>query len=104
MGESKKPDILDSAKSPEEVAKQIEQLSTEEAALFLKLVEQALKKRRILLFGNLLALIFLVGGMLSALYIYAHREPGQFIVWVFLVPFLLVGATLFICGRWARRM
>ena len=86
-----------------ELAKEIEDLSPEEAAIFLQLIEAALKKRRILLAGYALALLFMLGGMLGALYIYAHRDPGQFLGWIFLVPFALVGATLTLFGRWSRR-
>ena len=86
-----------------DLAKEIETLSPEEAAIFLRLVEAALKKRRILLVGYLMALVFMLGGMMGALYIYAQREPGQLLGWVFLVPFAVVGITLYLFGRWSRQ-
>ncbi len=82
---------------------EIDKLSPQEAAAFLQLVEASLKKRRILLAGYLLCLIFMIGGMLAAFVIYAGREPDQFLGWVFLVPFALVGVTLSIFGSWSRR-
>ncbi|MCG8420945.1 MAG: hypothetical protein MJE77_23740 [Proteobacteria bacterium] len=86
------------------LAKEIEKLSPEEAAVFLQLVEKAFKKRRIQLIGYVLALFLMVGGMLSAFLIYAQREPDQFLGWVFLVPFTLVGAVLLAFGHWSRKL
>lgn len=82
----------------------IANLSPEEAAMFVVLVQTALRKRRILLAGYIATLLVMVGGMLAAFYLYAHRQPGQFLGWVMLVPFALVGAVLFAFGRWARRL
>ena len=40
--------------------------------------------------------------LLVALYVYGTKEPGQFVGWVFLVPFALVGLILQIFGRLAK--
>jgi hypothetical protein len=84
------------------LARELEELSPEEAAMFLALMNKALKKRRIQLAGYLLSLVFMLGGMLFALYTYSTREPGEFVGWALLLPFLLVGAVLLLFGRWSR--
>jgi hypothetical protein len=85
-----------------DLARELEQLSPEEAAMFLALMDKALRKRRIQLAGYLLSLAFMLAGMLFALYTYSTREPGEFVGWAFLLPFLLVAAVLLIFGRWSR--
>lgn len=87
-----------------DLARELEQLTPEEAAMFLELIDKALKKRRIQLAGYLLSLVGMIGGMLFALYTYGSREPGEFVGWAFLVPFVLVAASLLIFGRWSRRI
>jgi hypothetical protein len=84
------------------LARELEELSPEEAAMFLALMDKALKKRRIQLAGYLLSLLSMIGGMLFALYTYGTREPGEFVGWAFLLPFVLVAAVLLIFGRWSR--
>lgn len=87
-----------------DLAREIETLSPEEAAMFVTLVQAAIKKRRVQLVGYLLALVALLMGMLVALYMYGTREPGEFVGWVFLIPFILVGGVLVIFGRWSRSL
>lgn len=87
---------------PSRLDNEIEHLTPEEAVVFLRLIEASLKKRRILIAGYLAALLFMVGGMLTAFYVYSQREPGEFLGWVFLIPFGLVAASLILFGRWAR--
>lgn len=82
---------------------ELQKLSPEEAAMFVLLVERQIKKRRIELIGYAVGLFCLLGGMLFALYLYATREPGEFMGWAFLIPFLLVGAVFLIFGHLARR-
>jgi hypothetical protein len=84
------------------LARELEALSPEEAAMFLSLMNKALRKRRIQLAGYLLSAVLMLGGMLLALYMYGTREPGEFVGWALLLPFLLVGAVLLIFGRWSR--
>jgi hypothetical protein len=86
-----------------EVEAELENLSPSEAAEFVRLIEQAMRKRRILLTGYLLALVAMIGGLVLSLYIYATRDPGDFVGWALLIPFVAVGAILFGFGRWARR-
>ena len=86
-----------------DVEKHIQELSPHEAEMFLSLLEAALKKRKILLFGYLTALICLIGGTMFALYMYGTREDGEFVAWAWLVPFCLCGGVLWGFGRWAKR-
>ena len=78
-------------------------LSTEELAMYVLLVDKQLKRRRIQLIGYAVALAGFLAGMFLALYFYGNREPGEFIGWVFLIPFTAVAASLVIFGRLARR-
>lgn len=74
----------------------------------LELLEQAIarvsRKRAILLWGYVLALIAMIGGMLGALYVYGSSPPGKFVGWVFFAPVSAVGAILWGFGRWARNV
>lgn len=99
-------DLAEQAMDPKNVSSvedQIEQLSPKEAEMFLSLLEAALKKRKILLFGYITALLCLVLGTMFALYMYGTREEGEFVAWAWLVPFCLCGLTLWGFGRWAKR-
>ena len=82
----------------------VQQLSPEQAELFLRALELALKKRRIMIAGYLAALFAILIGLVGALYIYASSAPAQFLSWVFLIPFLLAGILIFGFGRLAKRI
>ena len=86
-----------------DVEKELAQLTPDEARIFLRLIEQALRKRRILLLGYLSALLAMLAGTVLSFYVYGTREPGQFVGWVFMVPLGSVGAILWGFGRWANR-
>jgi len=85
------------------LAREIDQLSLEQAVVFVAMVRRAGRKRWILIAGYLLAFVTMVGGMMYSLYRYGTREPGEFVAWVFVLPFFLVAAVLIMFGRWARR-
>lgn len=97
-----------SNKSPEKSDQSLEEalakLSPEEARLFAQALELSLRKRRVMLIGNLLAILFLIMGFLWALYVFGSHQRGTFIGWVFLVPFGGAGACLVLFGRLARRL
>lgn len=86
----------------EELARAIEQLNPEEAAFFLAKLEAAIRKRKIQITGYLVAMGIWVLGMMFALVWYGTHDG--FVGWVFLVPFALVGLTLYGFGRWATRV
>lgn len=86
-----------------ELARALEQLSPDEAAMFVILVEKQLRKRRLELIGYALALLGFLVGMAFALVLYANREPGEFTGWAFLIPFMVVAAILLVFGRLSRR-
>lgn len=90
------------AKKHVDLARAIEQLSPEEAAFFVHRLEAALRKRKLQLTGYLVALVVWLVAMTGAL-IYAGTHTG-FVLWVFAVPFGLVGAILYTFGRWANRV
>ncbi len=81
----------------------IAKLSPEQAEMFMKVLSLTMKKRRIMLIGNLLALLLLLSGMLWAFVAFANREPGSFSAWVFLVPFGSAGLSLWIFGKYASQ-
>ena len=73
--------------------------------MFVRALELAMRKRRVLLAGYLATILALIVGMIWALYIYgATLGSGQFMAWVFLVPLTLAGSIMFLFGRYARRL
>ena len=78
-------------------------LSQEQIDGLIKAIEKVERRRKIMLAGYLVALIALVGGEVAAVFVVASLPPGPFNVWVFLIPFALVGLSLWGFGRWARR-
>jgi hypothetical protein len=89
-------------KKHEDLARAIERLSSDEAAYFLHKLESAIKKRRIQITGYLIAMGAWLLSMMGAL-IYFGTHEG-FVIWVFVVPFALVGAILYGVGRWSNRV
>jgi uncharacterized membrane protein len=90
-------------KKEDDVAKAISQLTPEEAAHFVDLLERAIKRRRIQLIGYITALVVLLVGMFFALAYYGSSEEGEFVGWVFFLPFIAVGLIFYLFGRWANR-
>ena len=88
----------------EEIEAQIEQLTTEEAAIFVRILEITLKRRRAQMLGYIAAMISVVLGMLFALYMWGRHEKGTFIGWVFVIPPATAGLCLWLFGRWANRI
>ncbi len=88
----------------EELARQIAELSPEEAALFAKLIGLALRKRRWLLGGYLVALAAVLIGMVAALYLQGTYGKERFIGWVFIIPPALAGLVLWLVGRHVKKM
>ncbi len=84
------------------LADALAKLSPEEADIFLAALELTLKRRRLLLVGYIAAVLALIGGMVTAFYLYGTREPGSFAGWVFLVPFAAVAIILMTFGRMAK--
>lgn len=82
----------------------LEGLTPEQAQMFVAALELAMKKRRLMLIGYLAAAFAVLIGGILALTLYANREPGQFVGWVFLVPFAAAGLFLYVFGRLARRL
>jgi hypothetical protein len=90
------------AGSEDELVKAIGELSPEEAEFFLKKLEAALRKRKIMLSGYLVAMVAWIVGMVCAL-AYFGMASG-FVGWVFLVPFAIVGVILWAFGTWAEKV
>ena len=85
-----------------DLARAIAGLSPEEAEFFLHKLERAFRKRKIQITGYLTAMAaWLIGMVLALAYFGTH---DGFVVWVFVVPFGLVGAILYGFGRWAERV
>ena len=86
----------------DQLAEAIKKLSPEEAAFFLWKLEISVRKRKIQLTGYLVAMLIWLIGMLGALVIYGTSDG--FVGYVFLIPFGLVGVTLWAFGKWAERV
>lgn len=84
------------------IADAIKNLSREEAALFLFHLEMRLRKRKLQLVGYLVAMALWLAGMLFALVVFG--TSSGFVGWVFLIPFALVGVTLWAFGKWAEKI
>lgn len=91
-------------KKLDDVEKAIANLTPDEAQHFVGLLERAIKRRRIQLIGYAAALVVLLAGQVGALAYYGTTEPGQFVGWIFFIPFLLVGIVFYVFGAWANRV
>lgn len=89
------------AGSQDDLEQLIGNLNPTEADYFLKKLEGALRKRRIMLSGYIVAMVVWLVGMVCAL-AYFGMASG-FTGWVFLVPFAFVGLVLWIFGALAER-
>ncbi len=94
-------DALD-PKKEDAVAEAIQQLTPEEAAHFVGLLEKAIRRRRIQLIGYLVGLVVLLVGMFLSLLYVGASPAGSFVGWVFLLPILAVGLIFYGFGRWAN--
>ena len=79
------------------------ELSEEELEVLKRAVERIARRRKVQLYGYTLALLVMILGVLGSLYVYGVAPPGRFVGWVFFIPFALVGAILWVFGRWARK-
>jgi hypothetical protein len=107
MAAKKSKSAQSSVASPDEeetLDEALAKLSPEEARLFVQALELAVRKRRVMLLGHLLAILLLIVGFLWALYMYGTHQRGTFIGWVFLVPFALAGTSMLGFGRLARSL
>jgi hypothetical protein len=89
------------ANSHEELARAVENLTSEEAQFFLVKLEAAVRKRKIQITGYLASMLVWLLGMVGALAYYGTHEG--FVGWVFTAPFALVGVILYAFGKWAER-
>jgi hypothetical protein len=81
----------------------IAKLTPEQADIFIRALALTMRKRRLMLVGNLTALLIMVIGMLFAFVAYGSRAEGAFVGWVFLVPFGSAGFVLWFFGKLAKR-
>ena len=89
---------------PVDIEAELQKLSPEQAAMFVDMLELAMKKRRMMLLGYLTALVVLVAGSVFSLWAYATHEPGTFIGWAMLVPFAGVGVVFIVFSRLTKRI
>ncbi len=78
-------------------------LTPEQTEIFMRALAHTMRKRRLMLTGNLLALLIMVFGMIFAFFSYSSREPGSFAGWVFLIPFGGAGFSMWFFGKLAKR-
>lgn len=87
-----------------EFAKKLEGLTEEQLQIFVTAVKAAMRRRRIMLTGTIATVLSILLGSLVALVLYAQREPGTFVGYVFLIPLLMAGANMWLFGWMARRI
>jgi hypothetical protein len=86
-----------------ELARKLEELTPEQAEMFVRALHLAMRKRRVLLVGYLATAISLVLGWLWALYIFGKTSgSGDFMAWVFLIPPAIAAIMLVLFGRISR--
>ncbi len=90
------------ASKHELLAQMISELPPEAAAHYVAKLEAALMKRKLQLTGYLVALVLWLAAMVLALAYFGATEG--FTGWVFLMPFAVVGVTLFAFGKWAEKV
>jgi hypothetical protein len=103
-GEELAAKAVDQPTEYDEIEEQIKDLSPEEAEMFVRALNLALKKRRWMLLGYIGALLAVVLGMALALYVYGTREPGSFVGWVFIIPPGLAALVLYLVGKYVRKL
>ena len=85
-----------------DLARAVEQLTPEQAAVFLHKLEAAFRKRKIQLSGYLVAMVAWLVGMVLALAYFGMNDGSS--AWAFIVPFGIVGVILYGFGTWAERV
>jgi hypothetical protein len=78
-------------------------LTQEQIDQLIARIDRIERKRRIMLAGYLTAAVMLILGQVLAFVVFARAASGQFVGWVFFIPFTLVGVALWAFGRWANR-
>lgn len=84
-----------------ELTRAVEQLTPEQAELFLHKLEIAIRKRKIQIIGYLVALLSWIAGMLFALVWYGTHDG--FVGWAFVLPFGIAGVIMYAFGKWSER-
>ena len=96
-------EALDEGIDGDSLEEAIAKLTPEQAEMFMRALTLTMHKRRLMVIGNLLALLFMIFGFIAAVVIYAQREPGTFMGWIFLIPFAAGAASLWFFGGRAKR-
>lgn len=96
--------VASNAAEQEAIASAIQKLSPAEAEFFLHKLERSIAKRRVQLWGYLLALVAWAVGMFFALALYGAADPNSFRAWYFLLPFAAIAAVLYAAGLLAERV
>lgn len=102
MGEIPNADDAFDVAKQDAIEEAIKNLTREEAALFLHHLEMKLRKRKLQLVGYIVAMAVWLVGMLVALVVFGMASG--FVGWVFLIPFALVGVTLWLFGKWSEKV
>ncbi len=96
--------VASNAAEQEAIASAIQKLSPAEAEFFLHKLERSIAKRRVQLWGYLLALVAWAVGMFFALALYGAADPNSFRAWTFLLPFAAIAVVLYAAGLLAERV
>lgn len=85
-----------------EIEQAIRELPPDRAAELVAMLEASVRRRKIELYGYLLAAVVVIVGMLGALLIMGSVKDGTFIGWLFLIPLALAGLVMTVVGRRAK--
>lgn len=96
--------VASNAAEQDAIASAIQKLSPAEAEFFLHKLERSIAKRRVQLWGYLLALVAWAVGMFFALALYGAADPNSFRAWYFLLPFAAIAVVLYAAGLLAERV
>jgi hypothetical protein len=104
-GKQKPADLAERLADPAfraEIEEGLRSMPPEKAAELVAMLEAALRRRRIELYGYIGAAVVLLFGMVGALYFYGASDHGNFMAWIFLLPMGLAGLVMWLVGRWSR--
>ena len=85
-----------------EIEQAIRELPPDRAAELVAMLEASVRRRRIELYGYLLAAVVVIVGMIGALLIMGSVEDGRFVGWIFLIPLALAGLVMTVIGKRAK--
>jgi hypothetical protein len=85
-----------------DIERAVRDLPPERAAELVEMLEGSIKRRKLELYGYLVAAAIVVIGMIVSLLIMGSAPEGSFVAWIFLVPLALAGVVMTWMGKRAK--